>query len=323
MKQLVAPALVVLFGLQTASWAQPNPNVESRAVAFWSDGVRLAGDLWYPKELEEGAELPAIVLCHGWGGTKVHLNNTYAPKFAAGGFYVLAFDYRGWGESGSRLVYHGEPLEPGQDGTATASVQVIREVVDPFDQLEDIRNALLFMEGEPGVDETRMGLWGTSFGGGLVVYTAAKNPRVQCVVSQVGAQDALDVSLQPFIEQGGPEALRQYEIRRVRGEEAPLPQGEFVFPGLRGTPHVTEMFRYRPVNEAMHVQAPTLLIDAEHEELFDRIQHSKKVYDILKANGVVAKYHVEPGIKHYGIYTERYDQGANLALDWFTEHLKN
>lgn len=321
LRRVMVLAVAALWVAPVAGWAQ-EPEVESRSVTFWSDGVKLAGDLWYPKAREEGAELSAIVLCHGWGGTKSHLNSTYAPKFAAAGFYVLAFDYRGWGESDSRLVNHGEPVKPGEDGTATVEVQVIREVVDPFGQLEDIRNALLFIEGEPGVDANRIGLWGTSFGGGLVVYTAANNPRVKCVVSQVGAHDGLDAALQPFSESGGAEALREYEIRRVRGEEAPIPQGEFTFPGLRGTPHVTEMLRYRPVNEAMHVQAPTLLIDAEHEELFDRLQHSKKVYDILVANGVVAKYHVEPGIKHYGIYTERYESASDLALEWFIEHLK-
>lgn len=323
MTSRLAMATAFLLGVHTLVCAQTDSDVESRPVTFWSDGVQLAGDLWYPKDRGEDEKLPAIVLCHGWGGTKSHLNTTYAPKFAAGGFYVLTFDYRGWGDSDSRIVNHGAPVKPGEDGKATVEVQVIREVVDPFGQLEDIRNALLFIEGEPGVDANRIGIWGTSFGGGLCIYTAATNPRVKAVVSQVGAHDALDAALQPFLDDGGAEALRQYEIRRVRGEVAPIPQGEFTFPGLRGTPHVTWMYRYRPVNMAMHVQAPTLLIDAEHEELFDRLQHSKKVYDILTANGVVTKYHVEPGIKHYGIYTERYEQGSDLALDWFTEHLKN
>ncbi len=322
MRMLVSTAFIILIGLQSMVWAQPNPAVDSRDVSIWSDGTRLAGKLWYPKDREDGEDLPAIVLCHGWGGTMSHLNTTYAPKFAAGGFFVLAFDYRGWGESDSRIVNLGEAAAPDDTGNATVNVQVIREVVDPFGQLEDIRNALLFVEGEPGVDTERIGVWGTSFGGGLVIYTAANNPRIKCVVSQVGAQDALDASITPFLESGGAAALREYEIQRVRGGQAPIPQGEFVFPGLRGTPHVTAMYRYRPITQAMHVQAPTLFIDAENEELFDRLQHSKRVYDILKANGVVAEYHVEPGIKHYGIYSDRYKQGSDLALAWFTEHLK-
>lgn len=322
MKKFSLCAFMAAMAAQASLWAQPNPNAESRPVTIWSDGTRLSGDLWYPKDRVEGEKLPAIVLCHGWGGTKSHLNTTYAPKFAAGGFYVLAFDYRGWGDSDSRFVNHGETAKPDAEGNATVNVQVIREVVDPWGELEDIRNAILFIEGEPGVDAERIGIWGTSYGGGLVIYTAANNPRVKAVVSQVGAQDGLDAALQPFLETGGANALRKYEIERVRGGQAPLPQGEFGFPGLRGTPHLTAMFSYRPINEALRVQAPTLFIDAENEELFDRLQHSKKVYDILKANGVVTEYHVEPGIKHYGIYSERYQQGADLALEWFTRFLK-
>ena len=45
----------------------------------------------------------------------------------------------------------------------TARVQAIRELVDPFDQTEDIINCIDFLAGEPGVDPDRIGLWGTSF----------------------------------------------------------------------------------------------------------------------------------------------------------------
>lgn len=33
------------------------PTVARRAVTFWSDGTRLAGDLTYPKDMPTGAEL--------------------------------------------------------------------------------------------------------------------------------------------------------------------------------------------------------------------------------------------------------------------------
>lgn len=313
---------IMALGWAITAAAQPNPDVESRAVNFWSGGTRLAGDLWFPKSATADDPLPAVVLCHGWGGTKSHLNSTYAPRIAAAGFYVLAFDYKGWGDSDSDFVNHGETVVPDEDGTATVEVQVIREVVDPFGQLEDIRNAIHFVQGESGVDPERIGLWGTSFGGGLVVYTAANDPRVRCVVSQVGAQDGRDAALQAMGDAGAAGIL-EHEQKRARGEVPPVPQGEFTFEGLNGTPHVTDFYRYRPVVEAEKIAVPVLLIDAEHEELFDRTQHSKKVHGILVANGVTTKYHVEPDIKHYGIYTERYDQGVGLAIDWFNEHLKN
>ena len=85
----------------------PLPDgVSERRVEIWSEGTRMVGDLYEPTDLEAGARTPAIVMSHGWGGTKEHLRR-YAPRFAQRGFVVLAFDYRGWGESDGRLVVDG------------------------------------------------------------------------------------------------------------------------------------------------------------------------------------------------------------------------
>jgi uncharacterized protein len=110
-----------------------------RAVDIWSDGTRISGDFFIPAAGEPGQTFPTDVLCHGWGGVRSHLNAAYAPQFAAAGFNVLTFDYRGWGDSDSRLVLRETQPEADENGEATARVQVIREVVDPVDQLEDIR----------------------------------------------------------------------------------------------------------------------------------------------------------------------------------------
>lgn len=321
LNRLALAAALMGFLIGPAAIAQPNDQVASRAVTIWSDGTRLAGDLFYPKDIEEGEKLPAIVLCHGWGGVKQHLNRTYAPKFAAGGFVVLTFDYRGWGESDSRLVVRGDMPKPGEDGMVTVKAQAIRELVDPFDQLEDIRNAINFIEGEPMVDRSRIGLWGTSFGGGLVVWTAANDDRVKCVVSQVGAMDGRLSVAERFAEQGGLDYAHQLEIKRARGEIDPVPQGEHLYEGLRGTPYIARFAMYAPVDEAHKIDVPVLLIDAENEELFDRMEHSAKVYDIIK-DQVRARYEVVPDIQHYGIYQAEYQLGSDLALEWFEEHLK-
>jgi len=114
------------------------PSLVRKPVEIWSDGTRLAGDVFYPKSTAEGEKLPTIVLCHGWGGTKAHLNRGIAPRFAEAGYLVLAFDYRGWGESDSRLVVRGEMPKPDEDGYVTVKAQAIRQLVDPLDQQEDI-----------------------------------------------------------------------------------------------------------------------------------------------------------------------------------------
>ena len=180
---------VLFVSIPFAARAQLPDNVATRSVEIWSDGTRLAGDLFYPKDLEPGEKLPAIVLCHGWGGTKRHLNNPvygYAPQFAAEGYFVLTFDYRGWGESDGRLVARDKMPEPDENGEVTVRAQVIRDVVSPIERIEDISACISWLELEPGVDRNRIGLWGTSFGGGNIVWMAAHDKRVKCVCTQVG-----------------------------------------------------------------------------------------------------------------------------------------
>ena len=116
---LVAPAAL-------AEDVRDFPTVNRTSVNFWSDGTRLAGDVFKPKDMSDGDTLPAIVLCHGWGGTKAHLNRQIAPGFAAAGYVVLAFDYRGWGESNSRLILKGKMPKPDDDGNITVTVTAVQ-----------------------------------------------------------------------------------------------------------------------------------------------------------------------------------------------------
>ncbi|MGH7864490.1 MAG: alpha/beta hydrolase, partial [Candidatus Binataceae bacterium] len=159
-----------------------------KPVTIWSEGTKLAGNLWVTDGVAEAEKLPAILLCHGWGGLKEHLNATYARWFSKFGFVVLTFDYRGWGESDAKLAPVGDVLKPDESGHVTARMRAVRDVVDPFDQIRDIANCLDFLEGEPQVDTGRIGLWGSSFGGGHVSFMAAHDLRVKAIVAQVGAQ---------------------------------------------------------------------------------------------------------------------------------------
>jgi pimeloyl-ACP methyl ester carboxylesterase/ketosteroid isomerase-like protein len=178
---------VVLVAVSAS--AQLPEGIATRGVEIWSDGTRLAGDLFWPESLKEGDKLPAIVMCGGWGTLKAH-NNGMAPYYAAQGYFVLTFDYRGWGVSDGRLVAVGEIPEPGPDGTVTVKATEIRDLVSPVERIEDIRAAISWLELEPGVDIDKIGLWGTSFGGGNVVAVAALDKRVKAVCSQVGDVNA-------------------------------------------------------------------------------------------------------------------------------------
>ncbi len=172
-----------------AAKAQKYPSlpatVERRPVTIWSDGTKMAGDLYLPKEVNEEDKLPAIVFVAGTGGTKKGSAARMAPLFVDKGFVFLAFDYRGWGESESKLLMLEPMPQPNEAGEITVKARAIRWQMDFADQCEDIRAAIAFVSGETNVDPNRIGIIGTSYGGGLATWTAANDPRVKCAAVQV------------------------------------------------------------------------------------------------------------------------------------------
>lgn len=317
---------VVLIGTMGAAWAadageekdvENYPKVVQRSVTLWSDGTRLAGDLFYPKGTEEGTKLPAIVLCHGWGGTKAHLNRSIAPWFASEGYVVLAFDYRGWGESDSRLVVRGEMPKPDEDGYVTVKAQAIREVVDPVDQQMDIDAAFSFIEGESMVDTKRIGIWGSSFGGGHVVWRTSHDSRVACAVAQVGGVGEATLNKLP-------PPLAKMRTDRARGVIDPVPQGIAVPGGeLQGTAYMERIVAFSPGYYVDWIKVPLLQIDAENEHYFNIEQSRKTLHEVLKKNGVPTEYHVIKGKGHYDVYRgDTLKEIMAIEIAWFNKHLK-
>ena len=132
-------------------------------VSFHSEGFRLVGDLYRPDGLGRGEARAGIVLCHGYTGVKDLYLPDNARVLTEAGYVALAFDYKGWGESEGR-----------------------RSRLDPHGRVADVQAALTFLGARGEVDESRLGLYGTSYGGATAVWVGAVDRRVGCVVSVVG-----------------------------------------------------------------------------------------------------------------------------------------
>lgn len=131
--------------------------MQPETVSYCSGGVRVSG--WFYSAT--GTNRPAVVLCPGFTGTKY--GAFYAPYVEAlvsAGICVLVSDYRGWGDS---------------DGP--------RGEIVPMREVEDIRNALSFLETRVEVDSERLWLLGFSFGGGVATYVAGMDRRVRFCVA--------------------------------------------------------------------------------------------------------------------------------------------
>src|ERR1700736_6142577 len=134
-----------------------------KSVTFYSEGVKLAGDLLLPADIKPGERRAGIVLWPGYTGVPSLYLPGHARVLAEAGYVVMSFDYKGWGDSEgpkSRLA--------------------------PYSRVADVQAALTFLGAQPEIDVARLGIYGTSYGGATVVFVAAVDPRVKCVVSVVG-----------------------------------------------------------------------------------------------------------------------------------------
>jgi len=155
--------LTSLFGVVPASAQQH----ERRDVTFPSQGLDCVAWYYVPAGLRSGEKRPVIVMAHGFSAVKEMYLDNFASKFAAAGFVVVVFDYRFFGGSA------GEP----------------RGSLSWPEQVMDYRNAITWAALQPEVDPRRIGVWGTSYSGGHVMYLAAYDRRIKTVVAQVPVTD--------------------------------------------------------------------------------------------------------------------------------------
>ncbi len=292
-------------------------GVDHQEVTIWSQGVRLAGDIYRPVKMTEDERLPGILLIPGWGGNKENVGKNYAPQFAEAGFVVLAFDFKGWGKSDGPLLA-AEKLESVEE-TAQVTVKAshVRKVVNPFSMSADVRAALHYLGGEPGVMPDNLGIWGTSMGGALALVSATSDDRIKAYVTQMGP-----VNYSYNLMQLPAERMRQAETLAARGEIPPYPGPESKGdPRLRGYPDWVALKQFEPLAALDRLDAPTLIIDAEDETLFDPAKNGGQMYEAIK-DRLPSRYVTYPG-GHYEMY-----QGENLsaarseAIAWFLKYLK-
>jgi len=107
--RLLAASAVVLSISSTSLRAQQTETrfnvadeITFRTADIMSEGTRMAAEVFAPRDTAK-AKLPTIIMCHGWGGIAEHLRPD-AILFAKAGYLVVTFDYRGWGNSDSRVI---------------------------------------------------------------------------------------------------------------------------------------------------------------------------------------------------------------------------
>ncbi|NBY44930.1 MAG: alpha/beta fold hydrolase, partial [Acidimicrobiia bacterium] len=135
-----------------------NMNANYEQVQFESEGAVLRGRLYRPAKAP--SDVPAIVMAHGFGALAVWLTDL-AVDLAEAGFAVLLFDHRNFGQS------DGEP----------------RFGFDTLLQIRGYRDAITFLEKQPGIDKKKIAVWGESASSLVVQFIGVFDERVRAVIA--------------------------------------------------------------------------------------------------------------------------------------------
>jgi pimeloyl-ACP methyl ester carboxylesterase len=149
---------------------QEESVVSNRQELFFPSGAdQCHAWLYLPDGGSKETPAPVLVMGHGLGAIKEMRLAAFAERFQAEGYACLVFDYRHFGQSS------GEP----------------RELLSISRQREDWRAAVAFARTLPEVDPNSVVAWGTSFGGGHAIVTAADDPSIAASISQCPFTDGL------------------------------------------------------------------------------------------------------------------------------------
>ncbi|MEC9286755.1 MAG: alpha/beta fold hydrolase [Chloroflexota bacterium] len=290
-----------------------------RAVEFYSEGFKLVGDVYVPDGLPSGEQRAAVLLCHGYTGVKDLYLPDNAKTLNDAGYVVMTFDYKGWGESA---------------GT--------RSRLAPYSRVADVQAAMTYLSIQPEADADRIGLYGTSYGGATVSWTAAIDQRAKCIVSVVGiGHGARWMSRVRRVDEWVDLRERSKEDREKRattGESDYVDRSEILLPDRQSAELAAAARRLNPaavgtipmeyVDDTIGFNPewivdkisprPILFITSED----DRLVLPEESEQLYAHAGEPKKLVVLKGYGHYEVYSEpAFSEVMGETLEWYGEYL--
>lgn len=174
----------------------------TQPLPYFSEGHRIDADLHLP---DRPGPHPVVVVASGYQGLKVIHPQRFARALTPLGYAVLAFDYRGFGQS------EGE-----------------RGRLAPQDWSIDVRSAVDRLSIMDTMDAERIFLLGWGLGGGVVVDAAADDERVRAVAAVNGIGDGARSTRAMHDEQSWADLVRRVDADR--GHRAATSRSELTSP---------------------------------------------------------------------------------------------
>lgn len=137
-------------------------KVDGQKVTFYNlYGMKVAGNLFVPKNLDKSKKHPAIIIGHPMGAVKEQSANLYAQKMADEGYVTISFDLSFWGDS------EGQP----------------RNSVSPDIYADDFSAAVDYLDTLSYVDRENIGVIGICGSGSFAISEAKIDPRMKAIAT--------------------------------------------------------------------------------------------------------------------------------------------
>jgi uncharacterized protein len=289
-------------------------------IEFASQGLTLRGWLQRPDTAQNA---PAVVMAHGFGGLKDWLRPQSAA-LAEAGIATLVYDHAHFGDS---------------DGAP-------RQHIDPAAQVRGYRDAITFLSAQPGIDADRIGLWGTSLAGALVMVVGAVDTRVKAVVSQIPMVDPNatlrrmipESAVAGLLEQIAADRAARYAGADYRtipisgpGPEVALPDPEtadFIAAHAAADPNfrneitlasIDLLLEFTPYALLPHISPRPLLMTIADNDTLCPTDLALAAYDTAREP---KQLHLVPG-GHHAPYGEQFETTIGRQASFLRAHLAN
>lgn len=331
-----ASAAVGLMLVASAVWGGPAAGAVSSvaAAAEGPQAVRIPGgpssatdpapvsldaDVYLPQQVPA----PAVVLAHGFGGSKESVAEE-AAELADQGFVVLAYSARGFGESTGAISMNAPDFE-----------------------VADASAVLDYLAGRPevtqdGAGDPRVGIAGGSYGGALALLAAGYDDRVDAVASDITWNDLESALFGQSVMAPEPAAAALGAYKQMWsglffsaglvspdgsvtacGRFAPQWCAAYTEAATQGTVSAEGRALMRassPASVADQITAPTLLGGGQSDSLFPLDQVNANAQAIAEAHPEVPVKVVWHAAGHDGGVNET-ERLRALTAAWMSAHL--
>ena len=301
---------------------------QKEKVHFQSEGLKVVGNLFRPRNFREGdVSSPAILVAGAMTGVKEQAAGHYAERIAKDGYMTLALDHRHFGES------EGDP----------------RQHEDPAKKIEDFKNAISFISSLKGIDRERIGACGISMGGGYMLQLAAFDRRIKAVSIVASGLNLADTLLEMLGKEGFVNFLKEFNNARQRhydtGEVQYIPAvatdnkpaamiGDEPFeyygtsrawsPGWVNrytTESIENLMSYNAIPYARHVYPTPLLIVHGKNDKYCLPKFAQEVYDLADEPKEILWLDTS---NHIDLYDNEKYVGPAISkiVEWFNKYLR-